>query len=166
MRRLVVLWLVGLVAVIGLAGCGDDDDDTDATGATTTVADDDGGEEEDDEEFTGEGSGDFCDTAKRFDEEFDDAFTNATTPADTERVFNAARDALDTLEDEAPGEIKADVQTLSRAFGQLIDALDDVGYDVTKLTPEQQQLISNPDIQAASERLERYGERVCGIPAE
>jgi hypothetical protein len=125
-----------MVAALALAGaaCGGDDDDS--------------------------GAGDWCDLARdlesntRFDDiEFDD-------PDSVEDAYREVADILDDAVDSAPDEIKVDVQTVLTRTEELIDALEAVDFDFAALD---ESVLGDLETADASDRIEEYGERVCGI---
>jgi hypothetical protein len=74
---------------------------------------------------------------------------------------------------KAPAEIKDDVKTINQYFDKLGDLLADYDYDFTKLIADAQahpeklaefeQLGSDADFAAASERFDAYLQNVCKI---
>jgi hypothetical protein len=158
-RRFLIPFLV-VVAIGGLAGCGDDDSSTATDKVTTTVE---GGDTDTTKvDFSGKGSGDFC---KLFRDYTAKAATSPdlTSKEAVKTQFEGLGTAVDELEKQAPAEIKADVKITATAFGKLIAALAAVDYDFTKVDQAAVSDISSPDVQAAGERLQQYSTDVCGI---
>jgi hypothetical protein len=63
----------------------------------------------------------------------------------------------------APDEIRADVEAVVDGFGQLRAELEAVDYDFFAVDFEAFERFAD-DLQEASDRVEDYNERVCGIP--
>lgn len=80
-------------------------------------------------------------------------------------AFAKVSAALDDVIDQAPSEIQADLRLLADAFRSLKTKLEAIDYDFTKADPETFKEFSDPKFQAASDRIEKYNERVCGIKA-
>jgi hypothetical protein len=168
MRKLL---FVLLLVVVTFAGCGGGDD-----GGTDTGGDDSGsaaGTSEEgsgggnDTDFSGSGSGDFCDLARKYDEDFEDT-GSASEPDDIKKEYQELTAAIDELNDEAPDEIKADVATVREAFSTFYETLEKYDFDFTKIPEEEaEQLdLDSADIEAASNRVESYFEKVCKIDSD
>ena len=78
---------------------------------------------------------------------------------------------MDALANAAPDEIKPDFKTFADAFKQFAGAMADAGLkpgqtptaaQIAKLTAASQKL-STPKIQAATQHLEAWGQKNCGI---
>ncbi|HEX4981334.1 MAG TPA: hypothetical protein VFV63_06535, partial [Ilumatobacteraceae bacterium] len=81
-------------------------------------------------------------------------------------VENAYREVVDVLDDavdSAPDEIKADVETVLTSTENLLDKLEDVDFDFAAL--DEADLGDQATIDA-SERIEEYDERVCGVVSD
>jgi hypothetical protein len=151
-----------------LAGCGGDDDEA-ATGAATT--DEASGDEASGDEASGdEASGDevdaFCAEAEGVIDSFAD-LQGVREP--TPELFQEVSDAFGTLADEAPEEIRADMDTLVAGLSALGDVLEDLDPEdpasLTALTEEIQRLEEEEgtSIQEASGNVEAYLGDECGI---
>jgi hypothetical protein len=165
-RRFLTIFLV-VLAFTGLAACGDDDDATEsgAQDDSSTTVDDDTATTKDDSDFSGKGSGDFCDLLR----EYDKAFTenpDFTDKAAVKAQFEALGKAIETLSKEAPSEIKADVDITVTAFGKFLAALAAADYDFTKVDQAAVGDLDKPEVKAAGERLDKYGEDVCGVTSD
>jgi hypothetical protein len=115
----------------------------------------------------GDPDSDFCDLARKFSEDFEDT-ASAETPEDQKAVFEDLRSAIDQLEDEAPDEIEDDVKIVADAFRESDDLLKKYDYDFTKVPEEEAQAISlqSAEVTEASDRVESYFERTCGIDSD
>lgn len=160
------LLLVGLVAVT-LAGCGGGDGGSTDTASDTASASAGGSGDSDDKEFTGKGSGDFCDLARDYADKFEDA-GEADTEAELADDYKKFSDAIDELAAEAPKEIEGDVEVVQDAFAELNGLLEKYDYDFAKIPEEEAATIDldNPEIEAANNRIESYFETVCKIDTD
>ena len=153
------LLLVSLAALT-FAGCGGDDGGSTDTASESTS-------EAEGTDFSGKGSDDFCDKARDYAEKFEDAgdVENETELADDYKEFSKA---IDDLADDAPGEIKADVQVVQAAFADLNELLEKYDYDFSKITEEEAADIDleSPEIESANNRIESYFEKVCKIDTD
>jgi hypothetical protein len=157
---------VALIAVLALAGaaCGDDDDDagvTDGgTGATVEGEAADSGDSGD----SGDGGGDWCDLARELDA--DESVLDDLDFTDPESLEDAFRQVVDTIEnaaDEAPDEIRDDVNLIADGFNDLVDELERVDFNFLDVDSS---VLDNPELEAASDRIADYNERVCGIETD
>ncbi len=149
-RRVGLLLLVGALLV---AGCGGGDDTT-AAGSKDT-------------NFSGKGSGDFCQKARDF-EENTKATGDASTPDGVKTQFERLTKAVDDLVDSAPGEIKADAQNVGDYFGRVNDLYEKYGYDAAKIPKEESDKLDfdDPEVEASSNRVTSYFEKVCKIDSD
>jgi hypothetical protein len=167
MRKLLI---VLSLAIVTFAGCGGGDDDGGSakdTDAASESADGSTATTEADTDFSGKGSGDFCELAKKYEEDFNDTGGSSAT-ADVKKEYQELGDAIDKLVSEAPAEIKADTQKVNGAFKKLNALLEKYDYDFTKI-PESEAddvKLDDPEIEAASNRVEAYFEKVCGIDSD
>lgn len=129
-----------------LAGCGGDDDEAD-----------------------GDGSGDdveaFCAEAEDVVDSFAD-LQGVSEP--TPELFQEVSDAFGTLADDAPEEIRGDMETLVAGLSALGDVLEEVDPDdptsLTALTEEIERLEAEGDsIEEAGANVEAYLSDECGI---
>jgi hypothetical protein len=164
--------LILALAALHFAGCGDGDDggsDAGDGGGSAAGTSEEGSEssEESDTDFSGKGGGDFCDLAKKYEEDFEDT-GDPTAGGDIEKEFTELTEAIDKLADEAPGEIKDDTEKIAAAFNEYNALLKKYNYDFTKIPESETQNIDieNPDVEAASNRVESYFEKVCGMDSD
>lgn len=157
MRRLSVLLLVPFL-LIG-AACGDDDD----SGGSVNAA------------VGGDGGGGFCGKAENLDAEIkglEQSFTGSAFPSGD--TFKNAASSIRDLGDDAPSEIKDDLNTIADGVEQLGEALGDIDLSDTAAlsdpaNAEKLQQISEDmedvggEIEAASNRVAKYLADECGI---
>ncbi len=125
-----------------------------------------------DVEFTGEGSGPFCDIVRELDgnDPINDAF-DTTDPAVAKAAWADVESAFDRLEGAAPDEISGDVSTLAGIFDSMKQFFEGFDFDMQAASlamesdPEMVALLSgeDPTAQDASDRLDAYGVQVCGL---
>ncbi len=172
--------------VKGSAAASSDETNATATDDTTsdtdtTVADDSSSIDDTDSSvtvdtsFSGKGSGDFCSFAKDIEKNVNlDSLGEADSdPATIKKEFQQGRQLIDEAVGKAPAEIKDDVKTLSQFIDKFADLLAGYDYDFTKLAADAQahpekfaefeQLTSDPNFAAATERFDAYLQNVCKI---
>lgn len=161
MKKLLVILAF---ATLLLAGCGGGDD---GGGSVDTAAEGSSDAAEKDTNFSGKGGDDFCDLAKKYEKDFEDT-GDAANSEDIEKEFTELTTAIDKLADEAPGEIEDDAKKIAGAFGEYNDLLKKYDYDFAKIPKEESDKISieNPDVEAASNRVESYFEKVCKMDSD
>ena len=167
MRKFLILLCL---ATLTFAGCGDDtdtatDDDTGADAAAGTSEEGSGGG--DDTDFSGDGSGEFCDLARQYEEDFEDT-GNASTAGEVKKEYEELTVAIDELSDEAPDEIKADVEVVDEAFTTYYETLEKYDFDFTKIPKAETEKLDldSTEIESASNRVEAYFEKVCEIDSD
>ena len=155
MRR--VLVSVGLVAVLGLAGCGGGGDDDEAAPPTTapppptTAA------------FGNDQAGTpFCQLARTYTEKYSSILTVANDPPKLQAATTDAESAIRQAQATAPAEIKADVTTVASTASQILTALRRNNFDLSR-TPEAVTRLQDPSFQTALSNVNRYGRAHCGI---
>jgi hypothetical protein len=167
-----IWWMKKLLMILALAallfaGCGGSDDDGGSVDtAAEGTSDDDAAAK--DTDFSGKGGGDFCELAKKYEEDFDDTTGSSSSSDDIEKEFEELTSAIDKLADEAPDEIEADTKKIAGAFKEYNDLLKKYDYDFAKIPEAESQKITiqNPDVEAASNRVESYFEKVCGMDSD
>jgi hypothetical protein len=117
-----------------------------------------------DTSFTGQGSANFCNLAKSYNDQSKNV-GSATTPAELRTVVRDGQAAISQAVSAAPAEIKGDVQTIAAGFGDIADAFDKAGYDATKVSPNSLQKLQTPEFQTATIRFQAYLRNVCKLPA-
>jgi hypothetical protein len=78
-------------------------------------------------------------------------------------AYDEMLDLMDNAADSAPDEIKADFEFLVEESRDLVDALRDVDFDFEAID---QSILEDPESIAAGERVDEYGERLCGIESD
>ncbi len=157
-RPLVVVVLLTLV----LAGCGGDSDDAEsavepATTTTTSAA----GTGAADTNFTGEGSEAFCGLARTYSERLNKLATS--DPTQLKPIADEAEAAIREARAAAPPEIRRDVEIVAAASTGFFQQLARVNYDITKMPPDAAAVFQQPEVQTATQRVEVYSQKVCGI---
>ena len=155
MRR--VLVTVGLVAVLGLAGCGGGGDDDEAAPPTTapppptTAA------------FGNDQAGTpFCQLAKTYTEKYSTILTVANDPPRLRAATTDAESAIRQAQATAPAEIKADVTLVASTADQILTSLQRNNFDLSR-TPDVVTKLQEPGFQTALGNVHRYGRAHCGI---
>ena len=155
MRRLVVS--VGLVAVLGLAGCGGGGDDEEAAPTTTVPPTTTTAAVGDDQAGTP-----FCQLAKTYAEKYASILTVANDPAKLRAATTDAESAIRQAQATAPAEVKADVTLVATTASQVLTALQRNNFDLSR-TPEAITRLQEPSFTTALSNLNRYGRAHCGI---
>lgn len=155
------LMLVGTLAVFApLAACGGSKSST-AESATTAAASGDaaGGDE-----------AAYCEKVKQYKAEADasEPALKTNDPAKIREAFESTLGAVKDLDKDAPSAIAADVHTVRLLADKLVSTLKKYDYDLEKVSasPEFTSLsteMDSPDLQAANDRLDKWGQDVCGI---
>lgn len=104
---------------------------------------------------------------------FDDVFTSETPdPTKTEEAFTSMKTMLQSLADDAPEAIAADVATVNEATGKIIAIFDKYEWDVITLSTagddatKFQEVLNDTAVNDASTRLDAWGEENCGFAPE
>lgn len=124
--------------------------------------------------FSGNGSGNLCDYAKAIDSSkaLDNAFSGKSDSKTLKDGFTTTLDVMNAAVSKAPSEIKADLQTVVKGFKTIVDFYASYDYDVTKLTAamktdptlaSKMQALDSAEFTAASDRVDAYFTKVCGI---
>lgn len=140
-----------------------DDDAGDA--ATSGLADDDAGDEATSDVVDAPaGDDDFCsfyaqnlDLAQEFD--FFD-------PAQVEQWIGTSAGLLDQAIDDAPGEIRADLEIVRADFDALVDTLEEYDYDFFAASEAVDAITDTAEADAATDRIDAYVESACGIDVD
>jgi hypothetical protein len=169
--------LAALALGLAAAGCGGGDDEaSDEPDATLTETETDATTDETtdgettDETDTGDvGDFDFssdeCQQLAAAGSEFGQAFSGATSGSD----LTDEADAFQEFADNAPEEIREDMQTLADAYDEIVQALADIDLD-PGATPDAAQIaaltqalqsIDQTGVQAASERIGTWATENC-----
>ena len=115
--------------------------------------------------FSGEGSERFCSQARTANETLKQPVGPGDTAPDAVRArFTLAADTMRDLTEVAPAEIEGDVRVLAEAYDEMLDGLEDAGWDPTRLSAEASAKLEAPELRTSSERLLAYEEQVCTRP--
>ena len=126
-----------------------------------------------------ESSGDYCDTLKSSQSEFEDLDPTALT----EEKFSALQEKINQLEEEAPSDVKDDWGTAGEQLDKFKGLLDEAGIDfddiqtlkqnkmpegidVAKLQamiPKLQQFAQDPSLDKAEEAIRKNAKSECNI---
>jgi hypothetical protein len=173
MRRVTILLVVAAFA-LAVVGCGGSDEagsDTETVAVTDTTTDETTTEETEtdgtDTAETTDASGDFSDCAGLTDatQKLGQALSAASSD---EGSLEASSELYQQFADEAPEEIRADVQILADAYAKYVDALKDV--DLSSGTPSPDDAlklsqalasIDQTDVAAASQRITTWASANC-----
>ena len=154
MRRLVVS--LGLVAVLGLTGCGGGGDDDDAAPAQTTAAPPTTALVGNDQAGTP-----FCALARTYTEKFSTLLAVANDPVKLKAATTDAEAAIRQAQTTAPAEIKSDVTTVATTAKEVLNALQKNNFDLSK-TAEVSKL-QEPRFQTSLGNMNRYARAHCGV---
>ncbi len=151
MRR---LWAGMLLSVVLVAGCGGGDSDESAP--TTAPADATA------PTFSGAGSAEFCGLVNTYTDRLTGLSRATSMPVQVRQFATELGPAIQQAVAVAPAEIKADVTLVAAAATDYLAGLQRAGYDLNRVPPEALQKFQAPDVQAATQRLQVYGQTVCG----
>jgi len=152
------------VALLVLAGCRGGDDDAASPGPTTAASESATSTtlRTVDTNFTGQGSTQFCNLARTYNERFTQIGPNAT-PAQLRTAAREGQTAINQAVNAAPAEIKNDVQVIATALGGFLTDLEAANYDVNKLTPATFAKLQAPEFATSSQRFQAYTRNVCKV---
>ena len=146
---------------------GDDDNDADGSSASTTNNDDDAGDDDGDgdepvdTDFSGSGSGDFCETAREYEE--NDPLEDLGV-FDGEEFFDAVDELWNGLLPDVPGEIRPDVETIIAGFADMRAIAEKYDYDFFNADAAADlDALDTSAMDDATDRFSAYLEDVCGI---
>jgi hypothetical protein len=154
MRRLAVS--LGLVAVLGLTGCGGGGDDDDAAPAQTSLAPATTAAIGNDQAGTP-----FCGLARTYTEKFSTLLSVANDPVKLRAATTDAESAIRQAQAQAPAEIKSDVTAVATTAAQVLAALQKNNFDLSR-TAEVSKL-QEPAFQTSLASLNRYARAHCGV---
>jgi hypothetical protein len=149
-------------------GTDDDQDDGDTSDGMTDddtsddMTDDDTSDDMTGDDMTGDPGSSYCQLSLRQDQ-IDAEFQFLTaTPQEIEAYFLDNRDSLAQALSIAPAEIRGDLQTLLDAFdNQFLPVLSAANWDFLAAGDELSAISEDPDLEAATDRLDIYSENVC-----
>lgn len=144
------LMIVGAVAVLTpLAACGSSKSSTSSSGGSDAA---------------------YCEKVKQYKAEADasEPALKTNDPAKIRDAFESTLGAVKDLDKDAPSAIAADVHTVRLLADKLVTMFSKYDFDAAKLSaaPEFAALSSemdSPELTAANDRLDKWGQDVCGI---
>jgi hypothetical protein len=154
MRRLAVS--LGLVAVLGVTGCGGGGDDDDAAPAPTTAATPTTALVGNDQAGTP-----FCGLARTYTEKFSTLLAVASDPVKLRAATTDAESAIRQAQSQAPAEIRSDVAEVATTAKDVLAGLQKNNFDLSK-TAEVSKL-QEPAFQTSLASLNRYARAHCGV---
>ena len=147
--------VVAVVVLVGFAGCGGDDSDDNASPTTAAGAPAPGPSNPDASEF--------CDLIATYSDRLAVLGQPSATP---ERIRAVAEDGATAIQQAvaaAPADIKGDVTVVAGAAEDYLAALQNAGYDLSKLPPDAAGVFSAPDVSASASNLQVYAQNTCGL---
>lgn len=148
---------LGLIAVLGLTGCGGGDSDDDAAPpppttaappSTAAVGNDQAGTP-------------FCGLARAYTEKFSTVLASASDPAKLRVATTDVESVIRQAQATAPAEIKSDVTVVATTAKQILTALQKNDFDLGR-TSEVTKL-QEPGFQASLANMNRYARAHCGV---
>jgi hypothetical protein len=115
-----------------------------------------------DTSFSGQNSAQFCSLARTYNERFTSVGANAT-PAQLRTVAREGQTAISQAVNNAPSEIKRDVEVIANTFGGVLTELEKVNFETSRLPPAALQSLQSPEFQQSTTRFHAYVRTVCGI---
>lgn len=130
----------------------------------------------DDSSKSGDSTASYCDRIKAYKDagdSFDSVLAGNEVPkaADVEKAYTTMQSMVHDLQDGAPAEIKADVDTMAATMDSIVVLFAKYDWDLMALStsPDMaslQEQLDGEEMQAVSDRLSAYSETTCGIPSE
>lgn len=126
----------------------------------------------------GSGGGDFCETARQQaksflggdDKALEDALSQIFDPSKAQQAKASLKAYVQTAKArnsdfiaKAPAELKADLGVIKTASDKLFDAMAKADYDIAKMDTSALSEADTPQLKAASDRLNGYLKKTCGI---
>ncbi len=159
-------WAILIVMTLAAAACGGDSTETADTTTSAPVSDESDTTEspttsESDEDFSGDDSGDFCETAREFEE--NDPFENLG-PVMGPEFFQEAEEVFGEVISIAPDEIRPDFEASLGGIREMGAILKKYDYNfLDQNLGAEMDALDTTTIDAASDRIDEYLEDVCGI---
>lgn len=160
MRRAFTVMLLSLSLMVAGAACSKD--------SNSSKSDKKSGEEasstkKDDEKSSGKGGGKYCDFSRAANEATQPNPTDLPTPAEMLDQMAESEELMNDAADLVPDEIEADFKIFAAAFSKYIAALKDAEGNIMEIDPAAAAAMGSPEVIAASQRMSKYNEEVCGI---
>lgn len=159
-------WAVLIVMTFAAAACGDGGTETVDPTTSAPVSDESDTTEspttsESDEGFSGDDSGDFCETAREFDE--NDPFDNLG-PLMGPEFFQEAEELYGEVISIAPDEIRPDFEASLRGIREMGAILEKYDYNfLDENLGAEMEALDTTTLDASGDRIDTYLEEVCGI---
>ena len=166
------LWALAIVMALAATACGSGGTDTAETTSTTPVLGDDSSTTDSpttdspstteiDQDFSGDDSGDFCATAREFDE--NDPFDNVGLTMGP-GFFERAEELYGEVIAIAPDEIRPDFEASLDGIREMGAILDEYDYNFfDENLGAEMDALDTTALDASGERISVYLEEVCGI---
>lgn len=150
--------------VLLFAACGDDDDSSlfDDDDAEDTAADGTDDDDDSDDSVPVSDAGDFCDVVGEL-ESFDELEDSFADPDAIESQVSEVREIYTQGAELVPDEIADDFELVSESLTTFADAFADAGYNILDVRVSAITELEDPELEAATDRLEEYGESECGV---
>ena len=98
----------------------------------------------------------FCSALNAYNAKYSQVNAGLTQPDQLRGAMQDAATAIGQADSTAPAEIKSDVDTLNRAFQQLLGILQATNYDLSKVTLAQVQQFQTPEFTTAGQNVDAY----------
>ena len=129
-----------------------------------------------DSESSGGSTASYCSRIQAYKDKsdsLDEIFGGDGAPSsdDTKRAFTTMQEMANDMRKGAPAEIKADVALVSGGIDDVVKLFEKYDWDVTELfsssdAEAMQAVLDNAETQAASDRLDKFSSKTCGIETE
>lgn len=116
----------------------------------------------------------YCDRIKDYktkSDSFDALFGGSEIPKaeDVKAAYTTMQSMVHDLQDGAPAEIKADVDTMATTVDSIVTIFSKYDWDLMTLSTSEDwaalvEQLDGEEMQAVTDRLDAYSEDTCGIP--
>lgn len=123
----------------------------------------------------GGADGEYCALIREYEDnnaDFGSVFSDpSATPETVKTGIDALLDAIGSLRDAAPDDVKADVDAVAGTIEQMAGLLEKYDYNFEALAAsddvaELQAVFDSDEVAAAGERLDAYTTQVCGVTGD